>query len=63
MKAEKKVVLEDRFEVCDACGYEGGFHVIFERTPGAAPNQVHVRLKCPNCAQVFDLNVYMIIRP
>jgi hypothetical protein len=62
MSEIKEVTLENKFEVCDACGYTGGFHVIFERTSECEANEVRVRLKCPSCAQVFDLNLYMTIR-
>jgi len=62
MNDPKQVTFKDRFEVCNVCGYTGGFHVIFERTPDCGPNEVRVRLKCPGCAQVFELNLCMTIR-
>jgi hypothetical protein len=62
MSDPKKVNLENKLEVCDVCGYTGGFHVILERTPECGPDEVRVRLKCPSCAQVFDLKLFMSIR-
>jgi hypothetical protein len=58
MSETKAVKLVDRFEVCDVCGYEGGFHIILERMDPEGVNNVRFRLKCPSCAQVFDLDLF-----
>jgi hypothetical protein len=47
--------LVDVMEVCDVCGYDGGFHMLLERIKDGPPNDVHVRLKCPSCHQVYDV--------
>ncbi len=41
------------FSECEHCGYKNGFHVVLE--PIKFSEQVHVKLKCPNCSQIYDI--------
>ena len=45
--------VEDHFYACDACDYEGGFHVTFKKIEG--PQRFRIVLMCPNCSQTYDI--------
>jgi hypothetical protein len=53
MKEVKKQITGE-YWVCDECGYEGGFHVIFKKCAKANSRDFAVNLKCPSCRQVYD---------
>ena len=65
MKKAKKEIrrpVETVFEHCDACEYKGSFHVLLERVSSKSANNVKLRLKCPNCAQVYDVGLYATLK-
>ena len=65
MKKAKKEIrrnVETVFEHCETCDYKGGFHVLLERVPSRSVNNVKLRLKCPNCAQVYDVGLYATLK-
>ena len=62
MPKVKEVNFEERFEVCPACGYKDGFHIILIKEPTAGPSEIKFQLKCPSCAQIYDLNLYCSIK-
>ena len=63
MSKEKKVSFEERFDACPACGYKDGFHIILVKEPTAPSSEMKFQLKCPSCAQIYDLNLYCSIKP
>jgi hypothetical protein len=62
MQKVKKIKIKDRFEVCPACGYENGFHIILINDSKARSSVMNFQLKCPNCAQTYDLKLSCNIR-
>jgi hypothetical protein len=62
MSKVKKVELKERFETCPECGYENGFHIILINASKPSASQVKFQLKCPSCAQTYDLNLYCTIK-
>ena len=59
---EIKRTVETVFEHCEACEYKGGFHVLLERVASKGAHNVKLRLKCPNCAQVYDVGLYATLK-
>jgi len=47
----KAVEIEEEFKVCPSCGYEDGFHSMFQKT-GDATKWLFI---CPSCHQIFDI--------
>jgi predicted RNA-binding Zn-ribbon protein involved in translation (DUF1610 family) len=62
MATIKKVEIQERFEVCPECGYENGFHILLIKDSKAHPSEMKFQLKCPSCAQIYDLNPYCTIK-
>ena len=58
MADAKKVDFQERFETCPHCGYENGFHMILIKSSEAPLSEMKFQLKCPNCSQIYDLNLY-----
>ena len=58
MSQVKKATFEERFETCPACGYKDGFHIILFKESTASSSEMKFQLKCPSCAQIYDLNLY-----
>ena len=53
----KVIVVDDveEFTVCPTCGYEDGFHGVFENLKG--PGAARWLLICPQCSSKFDLGL------
>jgi hypothetical protein len=49
----KKVKMKDTFKHCPSCGYEDGFHSMFEKKDGV----MKWFLICPSCHAVFDIGL------
>jgi len=64
MKSKKEIrrKVETVFEHCEACDYKGSFHVRLERVSAKGTNNVKLRLKCPNCSQVYDVGLYATLK-
>ncbi len=62
MTESKKVDFKERFETCPDCGYENGFHMILIKDPHARLSEMKFQLKCPSCAQIYDLNLYCTLK-
>jgi len=62
MTTVKKVEIKERFEVCPECGYENGFHMILLNDYQARRSAMKFQLKCPSCAQIYDLNLYCTVK-
>jgi hypothetical protein len=64
MKAKKEIRRRVRvvFEHCEVCDYKGSFHVLLERVAARGANNVKLRLKCPNCAQVYDVGLFATLK-
>ena len=62
MSTVEKREIKERFEICPACGYENGFHMILVNDSPAQPSEMKFQLKCPSCAQVYDLNLYCTVK-
>jgi hypothetical protein len=62
MAKVQKTSFEERFEVCPACGYKDGFHIILIKEPTTPSLEMKFQLKCPSCAQIYDLNLYCSIK-
>ena len=58
---EKRIDVTSVFEVCETCGYTGGFHLLVERLN--SEGKVKLRLKCPNCGQVYDVGLAATVEP
>ena len=43
------------FKTCPNCGYEDGFHSMFETIEGA--DLYSWRFICPNCHKIFDIGL------
>lgn len=50
-----KKEVKDHFYACEACGYEGGFHVTFKKKAGKT-NTFLIVLMCPQCNQTYDID-------
>ncbi len=50
-----KIKLEKEFRVCPNCGYEDGFHSMFERIEDG--EDFSWKLICPNCHKIFDIGL------
>jgi hypothetical protein len=46
--------VEDHFYACEACGYEGGFHVTFKKAGDL--KSLLIVLMCPQCNQTYDID-------
>ena len=53
-KKPKKKKVKEHFYACDACDYEGGFHVTFLPTDKA--KTYTIILMCPQCEQTYDID-------
>ncbi len=53
----KQLPLGGELSVCAACDYDGGFHIILKRVTTTRGGCVRMLLKCPSCAQVYDLDL------
>jgi hypothetical protein len=62
MNTVKKIKIKDRFEVCPGYGYENGFHIIMINESKARSSAMKFQLKCPSCAQTYDLNLYCTVK-
>lgn len=62
MAKVQQASFEERFEVCPACGYKDGFHIILIKEPTTPPSEMKFQLKCPSCSQIYDLNLYCSIK-
>lgn len=62
MTDAEKAVLKERFEICPHCAYKDGFHIILIEDSDAGPAEMKFQLKCPNCSQIYDLNLYCSIK-
>ena len=51
----KSAEMNGQFRICPECQYEGGFHLVLERT--GRPNEAKLLLVCPNCGIGFDLGL------
>ena len=49
------VKVKNVFKVCPVCGYQDGFHSIFERIQEG--NDFYWRLICPSCHRIFDIGL------
>jgi hypothetical protein len=58
----KKKDIAGKFEHCESCDYTGSFHVFIERIATKGANNAKVRLKCPSCEQVYDVNLFCTIK-
>jgi len=57
MQKVKKITIKQRFEECPACGYENGFHIILINDSKTPSSVMNFQLKCPSCAQIYDLKL------
>lgn len=49
----EKIKMEDEFKTCPACGYEDGFHSMFQKTD----ENTRWLFICPSCHKVFDIGM------
>lgn len=49
----QKIEMQDEFRVCPACGYEDGFHSMFNRQGDG----IGWLLICPSCHKRFDIGL------
>ncbi len=61
-RKEIKRRVEPVFEHCSECEYKGSFHVLLQRVSGQGPCNVKLRLKCPNCEQVYDVGLHAALK-
>lgn len=54
-KEVTKIKIEDELKVCPNCGYEDGFHSMFDRVGGS--EDLSWKLICPNCHKIFDIDL------
>lgn len=52
-----KVQVEGTFKVCPSCGYEDGFHAMFEGIGTSGDGVCRWLLICPGCSMVFDIGL------
>jgi len=50
-----KIKIEKELRVCPNCGYEDGFHSMFERIEDG--QEFSWKLICPNCHKIFDIDL------
>jgi transposase-like protein len=50
-----KVEVEETFKVCPNCGYEDGFHSMFQKI--GDNHDFSWRFICPNCHKTFDIGL------
>lgn len=50
-----KIQVEKTFKVCPNCGYQDGFHSMFQRIEDS--NKLHWCLICPNCHKTYDIGL------
>jgi len=54
MQPSQDQPVEDSFEKCVECGYEGGFHCLLQRIDeDEQERNMELYLKCPNCATTY----------
>jgi uncharacterized protein with PIN domain len=61
-KVEIRRKVATSFEKCEVCEYTGSFHVLLERVSAKRANNVKLRLKCPNCRQVYDVGLFATLK-
>jgi len=49
-----RVKVDTVFKVCPNCGYQDGFHSMFEKSEG---EDFHWRFICPGCHKVYDIGL------
>ncbi|MFC2021549.1 hypothetical protein ACFLU1_07235 [Chloroflexota bacterium] len=49
------IKVENVFKVYPLCGYQDGFHSMFERTQEGS--DFHWRFICPGCHAIFDIGL------
>ena len=50
-----KITMDKEFKICPNCGYEDGFHGMFERIENGG--ELSWKLICPNCHKIFDIGL------
>ena len=50
-----RVKVDEVFKVCPNCGYEDGFHSMFERSEDSG--DFSWKLICPSCHKIFDIGL------
>ncbi|UCE37832.1 MAG: hypothetical protein JSW00_00885 [Thermoplasmata archaeon] len=50
-----KIKMETEFRICPHCGYEDGFHSMFERIDES--EKLSWKLICPSCHWIFDIGL------
>ena len=50
------VKVDKTFKVCPVCGYQDGFHSMFERIQQGG-NDFYWRFICPSCHSIFDIGL------
>jgi transposase len=53
------IEVKEDFKVCPVCGYQDGFHSMFERIQES--NEFHWRFICPSCHKIFDIGMKVSI--
>ena len=51
----QKITMEKKFKICPVCGYEDGFHSMFERMGNGG--ELSWKLICPDCHSIFDIGL------
>lgn len=49
------IIMEKDFKVCPVCGYEDGFHSMFEREDERGG--LSWKFICPDCHNIFDIGL------
>jgi len=52
-----KTPLKGTFKVCPSCGYQDGFHAMFDRIESSEQGECRWLLICPSCHRVFDIGL------
>ena len=50
-----KIKMKNEFRVCPNCGYEDGFHSMFETTD--KDKEYSWKFICPDCHKIFDIGL------
>ena len=50
-----KVKVDETFKVCTSCGYQDGFHSMFQKIDESG--DFSWRFICPNCHKIFDIGL------
>jgi predicted RNA-binding Zn-ribbon protein involved in translation (DUF1610 family) len=50
-----RIDIDEEFRVCPNCGYELGFHNMFEKI--GQTNELSWKFICPNCSKTYDLGL------